>query len=134
MNSDLLQLTKQIEKNPPVDPLIFQQTLAQLDFAPPADYVDFIKEFNGGEGPIGDYNYLQLWKIEDLIPMNEKYEVNKYAEGYFIFGSNAGGTAYAFAKKSAAIVTFEFVGMAIADEPVVIGKDFFEFLTYLYRN
>ena len=35
-------------------------------------------EFNGGEGAIGE-SYLALWKIEDLIALNEAYVVQNFA-------------------------------------------------------
>ena len=88
---------------------ITNEIIRRLGFTLPDDYIEFITEFNGGEGLIGDQNYLEIWKIEDLIPMNEKYEVDKYANGYFVFASNSGVTAYAFSKEIASIVSFEFV-------------------------
>src|SRR6185437_8805036 len=99
MNSEIYRLTERLDKNSRPDPSVNEKIITRLGFTPPADYVEFMVEFNGGEGLIGDSNYLEIWKIEDLIPRNEKYEVDKYANGYFIFASNAGGTAYAFSKK-----------------------------------
>ena len=134
MISEIYLLTEHLDKNPRTDPSVSEEIILRLGFTPPPDYVEFMREFNGGEGIIGDQNYLEIWKIEDLFPRNEKYDVDKYAEGYFVFASNAGGTAYAFSKKAVSIVSFELVGMLIADEPIVIGQNFLEFLRYLYRT
>ena len=56
---------------------------------------------------------------------------DEFAPGYFIFGSNLGGTAYAFNKENGAIVSFEFILMFIDDEPLLIGSNFDEFLDSL---
>lgn len=122
---------KSLEKNPPVDPNVLTAFLSQIDFAPPGDYIDFIKQHNGAEGEIGNNQYLKLWEVEELIDLNIDYEVDLYAAGYFIFGSNLGGTAYAFSKQDSSIVAFEFVGMLMDDEPVFCGANFVEFLKYL---
>jgi hypothetical protein len=132
MNSEIYLLTEHLDKNPRSDPSVSDEIIFRLGFMLPPDYVEFMREFNGGEGLIGDRNYLEIWKIEDLFPRNEKYEVDKFAQGYFVFASNAGGTAYAFSRKASSIVSFEFVGMLIADEPIVLGQNFLEFLRYLY--
>ncbi|MCW3466433.1 SMI1/KNR4 family protein [Chitinophaga nivalis] len=123
-----------LEKNPPVDPNVLTVFLSQIDFTPPVDYIDFIKQYNGAEGKIGNNQYLKLWGVEELIDLNKDYEVDLYAAGYFIFGSNLGGTAYAFNKKESSIVTFEFIGMLMDDEAIFCGANFLEFLKYLHKE
>lgn len=124
---------KLLESNPPVTPNELKAFLLQIEFTPPADYLDFIKEHNGAEGAIGNNQYLKLWRSEDLVKLNIDYEVDRYAPGYFIFGSNLGGTAYAFNKKSSSIVAFEFIGMLMDDDAIFCGTNFTEFLKYLYH-
>lgn len=41
----------------------------------PSDYIDFMKEHNGGEGPIGNNNYGRFYKLEELEKINNEYEV-----------------------------------------------------------
>jgi len=58
------------------------------------------------------------------------YGADINAPGYFVFGSNLGGTAYAFDKKGDKIVAFEFVDM-VSEDIQILGKDFLSFLQKL---
>lgn len=134
MFSEIINLTEPLDKNPPLSLSTREEVFARIGFTLPADYIEFMRDFNGGEVLVGEQNYLEIWRIEELIPKNEKYQIDKYANGYFVFASNAGGTAYAFSKKDSSIVSFEFVGMLISDEPTVLGHSFLDFLRYLWNN
>jgi hypothetical protein len=78
----------------------------------PQDYVQFFLAHNGWEGFVGD-NYLILWKTEELSTFNREYEVDQYAPGLVLFGSNGCGEGYAFDTRSAdmPIVRVPFIGM-----------------------
>lgn len=78
----------------------------------PDDYRDFLQEANGGEGFVGK-EYLILWKAEELEPFNREYEVEKYAPGIFLFGSNGGGEGFGFDTRCTPykVVQVPFVGM-----------------------
>jgi len=133
MASEFEQLTEHLTKGPPLSQADFEKFFNELDFVPPSDYLEFIRTSDGAEGFVGR-NYLQVWKAEDLAKLNQDYEVDEYASGYFIFATNGGGTAYAFEKRSQIIVSFEFVGMLIADEPFVLGRSFLGFLKRLAQS
>jgi hypothetical protein len=63
----------------------------------PADYVDFMTESNGAEGPIGNSAaYLSLWPIEKIVPLNADYRAAEFWPGLVLFGSDGGGEAYGF--------------------------------------
>lgn len=47
------------------------------------DYITFLQWSNGGEGNIGD-NYISLWKCEDLITLNNEYQIQKYLSNKFL--------------------------------------------------
>ena len=85
-----------------------EQLVARL----PAEYIEFLKLGNGGEGFIGN-GYVILWGVEELASMNRSYEVQKYAPGLLIFGSDGGGEAYGFDTRCPQwpIVQVPFVGM-----------------------
>ena len=85
---------------------------ASLKHFLPSDYLEFLKRHNGGEGFLGD-NYLILWKVEELVPFNLEYEVEKYAPGIFLFGSSGGGDGYGFdtSQEGNPVVRIPFVGM-----------------------
>jgi hypothetical protein len=121
-----------LEKNNSVDLNELEVFLSQIDFTPPADYIDFMKTSDGAEGQIGEHSYLKIWAIEELLQNNKDYEVDLYAPGYFIFATNLGGTAYAFNKIDSSIVQFEFMGMLMDDDPIFCGSTLTEFFSYLY--
>lgn len=80
----------------------------------PGDYVEFLRATNGGEGFIGKNAYVAFFRIEELLSMNEAYQVQKYAPGLVVFGSDGGGEAYGFDTRVPQwpIVQVPFVGMA----------------------
>jgi hypothetical protein len=131
MNTKLASLSKNITRNKGADNDVIKNTSSQLDFILPDDYLEFIHESNGGEGTIGEMHYLSLWEIEELTKLNKDYDTEIYAPGYFIFGSDGGGTAYAFDKTNGNIVSFQFIGMLMEDEPQLWGNSFTAFLENL---
>lgn len=78
----------------------------------PAGYKDFLEQSNGGEGFVGE-SYLMLWPIDQLLKLNEDYEVSKYAPGITLFGSDGGGEAFAFDSTGEVvrIVSIPFIGL-----------------------
>lgn len=90
------------------------QKFEQLSgFVLPEDYVTFLKKSNGGEGFVGDNAYLILWPVEQLLELNDAYQVPKYAPGLLLFGSDGGGEGFAFDTRlpELPIVSVPFVGM-----------------------
>lgn len=89
-----------------------RDAVALLGHSLPQEYVQFLREHNGGEGFVGD-NYLILWKVEELSSFNREYEVDQHAPGLLLFGSNGGGEGYGFDTRSAdmPIVRIPFIGM-----------------------
>lgn len=80
----------------------------------PGDFREFLLHTNGGEGMIGE-NYVMLWNADELAEYNESYQVNEYAPGLLLFGSDGGGDGFAFDTRTAspAVVTVPFVGMSL---------------------
>jgi hypothetical protein len=107
---------------------------SDFGFAPPADYIEFLSHANGGEGSIGGNSYLALWKIEDMKPRNEGFQVNDFAPGLVLFGSDGGDAAYVFdtGQKPVQFSRVPFIGMDLS-EVATIGWSFVEFLEFL-RN
>lgn len=98
--------------DPPADPGVVEGLSSSLGVALPSDYLDFLRQYDGGEGFIGD-NYIIIWKAEELADFNREYEVEKYAPGILLFASDGGGEGYGFDTQSAAmpIVRVPFIGM-----------------------
>lgn len=97
----------------------------------PAQYKNFMSEHDGGEGFVGD-QYLILWRASELPEFNREYEVEKYAPGLLVFGSNGGGEAFAFDTRDSSmrIVMVPFVGMSLKDAAPV-ADSFENFLSNL---
>jgi len=113
---------------------VIDQLEAESGLLLPSAYSQLLRDMNGGEGFVGP-SYLILWKAEDLVSMNSAYEVNEYAPGLFVFGSDGGGEAFAFDTRDPAmpIVTVPFVGMDLSlARPM--APDFDAFLAELSRS
>ena len=113
---------------------VIQRTEQVLKVQFPLDFKLFIEEFNGAEGEIGPNAYVVFWSLEDIIELNEAYEVNEFAPGLILIGSDGGDTAYAFDNRndSKVIVEVPFIGMDL-DEVKICANTFQEFLGYLYK-
>jgi len=85
-----------------------------VGFQLPKDYAEFLRHANGGEGFVGP-DYIILWPVEDLLDLNQAYQVGDYAPGLFLFGSNGGGEALAFDLRveTTPVVSVPFVGMEL---------------------
>ena len=98
----------------------------------PTDYLEFVKD-HGGEGFfVSEDAYLALWKVENLATRNAEYQVELWAPGLLVFGSDGGGEAYGFDTRQSTwpIVMVPFIGM---EWKVVIpvGDSFSDFLHHL---
>lgn len=100
----------------------------------PSDYVEFLETTDGGDGFIGDSAYVILWGVEELLSMNQAYEVQSHVPGLLLFGSDGGGEAYGFDARTGEwrVVRVPFVGMAW-ELARPMGASFREFLEALYR-
>jgi hypothetical protein len=83
----------------------------------PEDYRYFLTIADGAEGFLGEEIYVMLWPVEEILEMNTGYEVQEYAPGLLLFGSNGGGEAYAFDTRDGrmAVVSVPFVGMDLSE-------------------
>ena len=91
----------------------------ELEKKLPAEYVEFLKLSNGGEGFVGEH-YLILYRVEELVEMNKGFE--EYAPGLLVFGSDGGGEAFGFDTRIPdwPVVLMPFIGMDWKDAiPVV---------------
>jgi hypothetical protein len=97
----------------------------------PDDYVAFLGATNGGEGMIGE-TYLMLWPVEEIMKLNTSYQVDEFAPGLLLFGSDGGGEAFAYDTRTNPwqVVKIPFVGMDLEDVEV-LSPSFEEFLECL---
>ena len=52
----------------------------------PDDYLAFMSEHNGGEGPLGENNYGRFFKLEELEKINDEYDVQHSWPGCVVIG------------------------------------------------
>ena len=62
----------------------------------PDDYLEFMSEHDGGEGPIGKNSYGRFYRMEELQEVNDGYEVAKWWPGHIVFGTDGGGELCAY--------------------------------------
>lgn len=104
-------------------------------FSLPSDYKSFMNTHDGGEGFIQE-QYLILWRTGELIEFNRDYEVEKYAPGFVLFGSNGGGEAFAFDARSGEnmrIKMVPFIGMGL-DDAKLVADSFEKFIFRLAEH
>jgi len=106
------QLLEGWEFNPGASEESVRVAQAGLGRELPRDYIAFLREHDGGEGSLGD-RYLVLWKSTELVQFNREYEVEEYAPGVVLFGSNGANEGFGFDSRDGAmrVVMIPFVGM-----------------------
>ena len=133
MNSKVLFYFNDNELNPPATDMMIKKAEEDMQIRFPQEFVEFMLTSNGVEGFCGE-EYLSIWKIEDISPLNKAYEVNTFSPGLVYFGSD-GSSAYAFnyCAKEIPIVKLEFISLGL-EEAELYGNDFFTFLDNLYNK
>ncbi|HEY1735859.1 MAG TPA: SMI1/KNR4 family protein [Methylovirgula sp.] len=113
-------IQSEFKRNPPASGESINRCSARLKKRLPPDYVRFLQQTNGGQGFIGRI-YLVLWRVENLVDSNASYNVDEFAPGLVIFGSDGGDEAFAFDMRSdpPPIVTIPFVPMALEDAKII---------------
>ena len=85
-----------------------------------------MEQHNGYNGMINK-EYYNIWKLEDIISMNNNYQVQEFFPNLIYFGSNGGGEAFAFDKSNnMCIVSIPFVGTE--EDKIVIANNFNDFI------
>jgi hypothetical protein len=80
-------------------------------------------------------SYAIFWPLSDLVNFNDAYQVDEFAPGLYLFGSNGGGEAFAFdlRRSDTTFVSVPFIGMAL-NEVVNIAPTFDRFIEALYSG
>lgn len=134
MDEQIKALISQFELNEPASETNIKKVEEIMSITFPQDYYDFLLISNGGEGVIGQ-SYLILWKIEDLIELNNAYGVEEFAPGLLIIDSDGGDTAYGIDIRSdiKSFVQVPFIGMDLS-EVQGCSNDFKGFLSFLKKE
>lgn len=84
-------------------------------------------ENNNGYTGILNEQYYNIWKSEDIISMNNNYQVQEFFPNLIYFGSNGGGEAFAFDKSNnMCIVAIPFIGTE--EDKIIIANNFNDFM------
>ena len=101
------------------------------DFIPeynlPQDYLAFMHQHNGGEGPVGKNAYMQLVPLEELVSFNKDYEIEKYLPDIILFGTDLGGTLFGYDTKKKMYAAIDACSMS-GEDVWYKGKTFNEFI------
>lgn len=130
MKELLKEITQSLTGNELLNTDEFSKLFAEINVKLPSDYVEFMKEKNGGEGFVGANSYVMFWPFEELNDVNKMYMVEKFAPDLFLVGSDGGDTAYGIQKTHGTFIEVPFIGMA-NEMAVERGKDFTSLLVYL---
>lgn len=121
------------ESHPPASGAALSAALEAIPFALPNDYVNWLRQRNGGEGFVGA-EYAVLWSIQDLLVFNAEYGAPQEAPGMFLFGTNGANEGFAFDLENALrIVVIPLIGMARGDA-LPVADTFSELLRCLYEG
>lgn len=76
----------------------------------PTDYKEFLQFTNGLEGET-TISYLVLWSAEELVELNQAYNVKEFVSNVIIFGSDGAEEAFGFDTTNMCVVKLPFIGM-----------------------
>jgi hypothetical protein len=130
MDAKMVWITAKMDRRPGVSPQQLEAIFTPLNFRPPDDYVGFMAETNGSEGPIGALGYLAIYSTQELLDCNA--QTMTLEPGILFFGTDRGGEGYAFEldTPSNGIVAVEFADLD-RTRAKSMGKTFAEFLEML---
>lgn len=98
----------------PANPDVIKQFLANIDFTLPPGFIAFYEKSNGGDFFIGE-RCLVLWQLENLVELNQEYDMDEYAPNFFAFGTNGGNEVYCIEKATGDIYELPFIIMLEED-------------------
>jgi hypothetical protein len=112
-----------------------QEVQKKVNFDFPQEYADFLREFNGAEGEVGENSWLVIFRLEQLIPFNKALDLlNEDSPPYFVFGKDAAETDYGFHKIDKTFHSFGAYTDYRDEEVVFCGNSFSEFIEFLYNH
>ena len=132
--SDIINSDLPWDREKPAPSHSIENLVSKSGLQLPEDYLDFLRLSNGGEGelPVDPY-WFQIWRAEEVLKLNERYQVNSYVPGFFAFGSNLGGEMLAFDTRkhgSWPVYMIPFITMDESDAKKV-ASDFLSFAQLL---
>lgn len=128
MTSEFSNLFSHFITNPGAEEQAILSACLALKIKPHADFLKVLQFTNGGEGFIR-HSYFHLYSLDEMLSLNQAYQVSTFAPGLIIFGSNGGGDAFGFDTRHdpMQIVQISFIPMDFKYAEL-LGGNFMEFL------
>lgn len=95
----------------------------------PRDYLDLVTEIEGREGFIGTA-YIRFYRYQELIGLNQAFQIATYNPELFIFASDGHGEAYAFCIRGSQVVKIPLIPIP-TDQAEVVADSFAGFVRTL---
>src|ERR1700722_11719690 len=96
-----------------------------LGFELPPDYLEVMREFDGGEGKVGGKGRLILYSLEETVQANEDYSlVMREIPDYYLIGKDAADTGFAFYKPDKSVHSFGLMSIFPGDLITCVGSSF----------
>jgi hypothetical protein len=128
----LEKLTNGFDKVSPATPSAIETIEKVCNLKLPADYKEFLQFTNGLEGETTD-GYLVLWSAEEVVELNQAYNVKEFISNIILIGSDGAEDAFGFDTTNMTIVRLPFIGMGhIANEK--LSDTFGEFLSFQIKE
>jgi hypothetical protein len=110
MTQLLEKLANSFNTVPPATPSAIETAEKFFNLKLPNDYKEFLQFSNGLEGETTD-NYLVLWSAEELVELNQAYNVKEFVSNIILIGSDGAEDTFGFDTTNMAIVKLPFIGM-----------------------
>jgi SMI1 / KNR4 family (SUKH-1) len=116
MDEKLSELTRDLAIGVGASDASLRDVADALQVRFPADYLQFMRYSDGGEGPVGSDGYVALWSVAELVGLNKAYQVDEFAPGLVLFGTDGGNTGFAFDRRAVEvrIVSVPLLGMDLS--------------------
>ena len=99
----------------------------------PEDHLEFVSENGGGEDPLGEEGYLQLWAFDELAEQNEFYEVREVLPHCALIGTDLSGSMFGVTERGEYFSVPNDMGLD-AEEIEILCGSFEEFMEKLGRG
>lgn len=112
-----------------------QKLMADIGYRLPEDYLDFMRQWNGYNGDVGQKGSVDIWPAEEIQPSNEANRFREWVPGLVLFGSDGGGEFYAFDMrgKDPKVVMVTMIPLNL-ENAVEAGSSFLDFLERLAKT
>lgn len=97
----------------------------------PEDYVSFMNNLQNNKIN-SDSGYIEMFPIDELEEINNKYETNEFVPNFIAIGTNGAGVGIFINKVNKNIYSIPFIGME-ENDAVLLANSFSEFI-YKFEN